>query len=542
MKRGPRLGAAFLVVILALSGAACSESGDDSSVEISAKGGEYKLGDVTVKVSEGTVSQETELLLTKAETITPQQGWHAGSRQPGVRFDLSLANGQQPKKPVEVAIPLKGSFLPSGAKPEHAFLFTRTANGKHNIIVPAEVDSAGVLHAKLTHFSEKNVLYFTPDDMAKMVESGALQVMPQIGCTTWLEAPGRFKVASSSAPDRIEGCLEVVGKTATMTASNKTSYMWSVSASQSGTTIVDTVDSIEQQGIEAIAKIFPQNWGKSFMAPGGFVRGNLESAKMPNTFTFKAEPVNFYAEIIWMALTFAIEMSTGNKPNEALDMVKAFVAASELQTCLTDMFKGENSIKSSAFYNIFTKCGELIFAAIVKLVGEEAAQGIDGFFKKRIFAIGGLFRNGFTSILTGIEGLKQTVAGGEATVGVSSGDCLTQSEFNARAARMLKEAGHRGTYYKVAASDNRWEPFQVLCQDGWAATRVKAYGSAEDVVNDFSYNFGPLLIKWSAGEWKGVSFTPLPFDCGEDGCPPPNPTNRQECQKAPQRLRSLMQC
>src|SRR5687767_12164528 len=171
-----RMVAVILTAVIVVSSAACTKSGDDLTATVGARGGEYKVGELTVKISEGTVTQDTKLTLTKPQTIATQQGWHAGSRQPGVRFDLSLANGQQPKKPVEIAIPLKGEFLSKGMKPEHAFLFTRTANGKHNIIVPAQVDADGVMRASLTHFSEKDVLYFTPEDMAKMVESGALQI------------------------------------------------------------------------------------------------------------------------------------------------------------------------------------------------------------------------------------------------------------------------------------------------------------------------------------------------------------------------------
>lgn len=528
------------VMVIGLGAACTKKSSNILETTVTAQGGTYKLGSMVVEVPPNAVTGDTKLTATKPAVIPKGEGLFADNRHSGLRFDLHLANGQQPNTPLKVSIPLDGAFLPQGAKRDDALLFTRTRNDQHFVLVPSELDDKGVLHAELSHLSEKDVLYLTPEKLTEMAKSGAISLLPSPGCPSWIEVPGRFNLNANPDPARIEGCLQPRGADPFLSAINKTSYMWSVSASQPGTVIEDTVDDFEQQGVEQVAKIFPQNFGKSFLAPGGYVYTKLDSAKMPNKVTFSAEAVNYYAEIIWMVVTFVVEVSTGKKPHEALETINAILTAADVQSCLKDLFGKSDSFPANIFDNIFTTCGEFMFWVVIKYVGEDAAdvKKLHKFFGKKFFTVGGLFKNGLDQVLNGIEGIKQNIKGSTITIGVVSGDCLNKTEINENVAIFLNQAGQSGKFYKVVAR----QPFKVLCEGGWLAIDIDAYHTKEWWDMGYAYNFGHLLLRWSKGEWRGVSYTPLPFDCGDEPCPKPVPTNPAECGKAPQKLRVFVEC
>jgi hypothetical protein len=151
-------------------------AGATSSVTVDSAGGTYHLSGLTITALPGTVKAPTLLTVSPPRRLGPraQAPLARASRGRVVQFDVSLADGLQPLKPLQVTVPLAGTLLPDGAKPEQALLYSSAPRGTGFQLVAAMTDHSGVLHAALNHLSGKYVTYLDPTIYAKSIADDLL--------------------------------------------------------------------------------------------------------------------------------------------------------------------------------------------------------------------------------------------------------------------------------------------------------------------------------------------------------------------------------
>jgi hypothetical protein len=106
-------------------------AGAASSATVDPAGGTYHLSGFTITALPGTVKAPTLLSVGTPRRLGPEERapLARASRGRVVQFDVALAGGLQPRKPLGVAVPLAGPLLPQGAKPEQALLYNTARRG-----------------------------------------------------------------------------------------------------------------------------------------------------------------------------------------------------------------------------------------------------------------------------------------------------------------------------------------------------------------------------------------------------------------------------
>ena len=287
-----------------------------SAIRITPDAGTYTVEGVTVRTQQGTVGAPTELIVT-----SPVQKLHDKSRPfaelnaPNVEFDMSLAGGAQPLKPLDVEIPLTGAFLPPGANPEHALLYSPNKAGEWRL-VPGYVEN-DVLHAQLSSLSPKHIAFASTAALIQTVLGDwHTQAQQDTGECKHELGDGESKVTltgsgwEKNANSAVHPCLTLQGSELKLKVANNSAVMWSMATS--GPAVSAASSSVEVEMVRLIAKNLPHDKNtKAFLAEDHDAWVDIKADSLPVTVQMRADAIPFLAQSIWIAVKFGVGVFSG---------------------------------------------------------------------------------------------------------------------------------------------------------------------------------------------------------------------------------------
>jgi len=447
----PRRGIALgMAALLAIGLAAC---GSDKSDKLTAvvtvkadKAGTYSLGYVTVTAPAGAVKKDTQL------KMTPTRSTNAPFGAASTQFDLSFDGGVEPAKPLDVSVKLP-SKLPTDVVPEHALLYSASADGKGWSLVPGLVKD-GRLHAQLTHLSPKIMVYPTDQQLLDAAGIKLADVGTQPNCKdSAVTSAGKvvFTNANQNWNNRtgsvINACLATDNDVAKLTVTSRINYMLGTDIPSSLNVSADA-PSVDSWIVQKIArKAFPNSGIQSYLDHGSSFSVLLPPSKLPATIKLKSDPGPFLAEASWWALKFMITLVTGKGGNDAAELAKKIVDTPGKLDCITDALKSGLSPKPNmgeAFKAVTGACLDIV----LEVAGDVFAGGNlwDSFWGRFGGATTGAIE-GYGLVAKSLRGIELQFVG---TVTVAVGLVRAKVEPTPTAARKLPEVCSQTTDYQNA--------------------------------------------------------------------------------------------
>lgn len=493
-----RAPAALSVVVALLLSAGCSwfESEEKpksaTTTEIVPEGGRHTLENIVITAPKGTVTSATKLTVTgpvrKQDDASLPFG---GLKAPNVQFDISLADGAQPLKPLDVEIPLTGNFLPSGAKPEHALLYSPNKAGEWRL-VPGIVEK-GVLHAKVASLSPKHIVFATPAALIKTVLDDLYTQSQRDagGCKhEQTDAEGKVLLDGSgwekNANSAVHPCLTQQNGKIKLKVTNNSALMWSIATS--GPAVDASTDSTEIEMVRLIARSLPHDKKvKAFLAEGHDAWININDDALPVTVQMRADAVPFLANTIWIAVKFGVGVFSGKSGDGVLALANEVMKAPELLDCMADAFKStaNNQLDVVGIVRVaLSECGQ----RIAKLV--EAVLPPLNWWEKTVntfFTVVDGIGDALGTINKAYSGVVQQIKG-DVTITVKSAappkpPCATLASFK-EAMRPL-----RATVTNVR---------DIKCSEGWA------YGGINTAEEAGPYDATLNLVRYQNGRWVHI--------------------------------------
>jgi hypothetical protein len=478
-------------------------------------GGEFRLGELTVVVPAGAVSAGTRLSATapKTEPADHSDAALRGVRQSAVTFDVSLAGGAQPApgKALDIAVPLKGGFLPPGAQPNHALLYTPAASGAQGWrLVPATVDD-GVLHAKLGHLSPKTIAYLDDRALQDAIASGAVSVEARPDCAQSVTSRTAGKVQigkastgwSTNADSPIFACLFASGDDASLSIRNRVNVILSVAAT-GGLTLGSPQTTAEEEIAKRLADLlFPNPAIKAYLSRGAELTAVLPAASLPATVELRGDPNTFLAEAAWTALRIVVGLVVGKNSGEVAREVKMVIEAPGVVDCLRQAVTisgGEVPSLGDVAELVTSKCTRVITEVLGANVDDVAAW--DRLWN-RFFAVGDGIVTGWNTFWSAIDGIKMQFNGTMRVVVERPDPCPGKADFEKVAKGALFDTG---ALEVVKAALNS----SITCAGGWAAAPRVVY-----TYDDGSTDTAWVVMQFSNGAWrsKGAAVVPPGAAC-----------------------------
>lgn len=405
-------------------------AGAASSVTVDPAGGTYHLSGFTITALPGTVTAPTLLTVGAPRRLglKAQAPLARASRGRVVQFDVALAGGLQPRKPLGVAVSLAGPLLPEGAKPEQALLYSTARRGTGFELLAATTDPGGVLRAKLRHLSSKYVTYLDPAVYAKSIADNLLP--PGIGrerppeCLDEISSRSAGKVRlgaaagwSNGRSSTVHPCLELSKGRVSLKVINNSYIFWQV-ASSTGTTIRTVPGDIDAEMVKLIAgKIGADPGTQEYLARASELTVELPAEALPSRTELKSSTGTFLAEALWIALNVVVSIATGRQVPAAVklavDFVKTYIRPllelTGIVGCMQKAVKlaqgkGATSEALSDLFDVFTsQCAQLIDEALA----DRGTQVVPASFWSSQLAVLGALKKAGDSLVAGVAGQYQ---------------------------------------------------------------------------------------------------------------------------------------
>jgi len=474
------LGAAIAFLLSGCSTDKSDKAKNSGTAEITTNGGNFTVGDIAFNVVPKTVEKTTKLTVsapTVQKGATPRPLGTATSTN--VQFDISLAGGAQPLEPLDVQIPLNGAFLPAGAKPENARIYTPSDDGWR--LVPSVVKN-GVLHTKLAHLSPKNISFALPGEIWDSINPWKPQEVKNCNRELTTTATGKVTLGGDGwkkdTSSVLHPCLVQENGKAMLRVGNNAGIMWSVASN--GPSINSPDGSVEIGMVKLIAKtLAPNNKVKAYLAEGDATWTKIDQGNLPVTLEFKADPSTFLSQALWVGLNMSVGMFTGTSGSKTVAYVKNLLELADVVGCLNNAAEtATGNFDANKIVDVmFSTCGEMIAKSLGVDVksGESADWGLGGI----LAALGGV-KDSIGLLSTAFQGVMQQV-NGNVTVKVTRAapPCATLAGF--------KQALRK---FNVVVTGVR----KVECSNGWAQGSTTTGDGGP-------YDFTFVLIRHVNGKW-----------------------------------------
>lgn len=514
-----------LVLLATLLTTACTKDSDDSVESVKIKGGKadtYQLGDLTVKTAEGSVPKDTELRLTKPKSLKNDNGALFGVNTVG--FDLSLEGEAQPAAPLDISVPLTSDYVPPGAEPQNALLYTPMPSGNGMMeLVPAVVNN-GVLHARLHHLSPKIITY--PNDQDFLGLAGIrpkIQSRPDCQTSVTTSAgPVKFTDASKGWDNKdgspIQACLSVKDGQAEMAITNRVEYLMAMAATN-GLQLSTASDSADERMVAFLAAlIFPSKKIKAYVGHNATMNIPLPAASLPATVELQADPSSFLAQAGWSSLRFMVSILTGTSGSKSAELVENVLDTPEVVDCMRSALTVDGKPSyGEIMVVVSSKCGEQIMKALGYFIAE---KGVWDVFWGRIFFLNDaedIIRQTFWGAVNGIR-MQFT---GTIRVVVDGPPKAPACPSDEEALRIMRT---EGIGYE---EESRVVPDSKICADGWASFKVQWW--MPDSFGGWSDQVYTLLRQQDNGSW---AYYPSER----------NPVDDETCAILPAELRAKASC
>jgi hypothetical protein len=247
-----------------------------------------------------------------------------------------------------------------------------------------------------------------PDDNAVAKSDCATSVQTPDGK---VQFTGANKGWSNKPGSPVVACLGKSGSNATLSISNKLSYIMQVAATD-GLSLNDATGSTSEALAVLLAKrIFPDKKVKAYLGRDSELGTPLPSSSLPATVQLRAEPDTFLAEAAWSSLKFLVGLITGVQGDGLTNLVKTVVDNSDVVDCLrTTLSISQGNVPSvgDVLDLVSSECTEVIVGA----VGAYAAnQSLWDQFWHRIFVVGEGVATGWDTFVTAAYGIQMQFVG-----------------------------------------------------------------------------------------------------------------------------------
>lgn len=501
------------------------DSGKKNSVTVGTSGGTFTFSDgLVVTVPKGAVDDGTTLSATTPVSLRKQDsGPFNGIRSAGVKFDISLAKGDkrdiQPKKPLEVDIPLKGKYLPDDADHTRALLYTPGVGGAGYELVPT-VSRRNVLHGWLAHLSPKYVAYVS--DQALLDSFYPKKAEEERGnCKQQITISGqKVKIGGSSHGwslndnSPIFACLYTSDGDVRVGISNRIDYILSV-ATTSNVRLVASKGDAEEEIVKAFSStLFPNYKIKAYAGRNGKLVGSMDVNNLPGTIELVGDPNTFLAEGAWRAIGVIAGVFIGKDSSGTAQVVKQIIESADVVSCLQDHLNPDGGGLS------FGNVSDFVLHCTTPIV-DALAKHISPFeLIKRVQEVDGLLHEIFDTITTAANGIHLQVNNTMRVEVVSDApQCPTDEQIDAevRASSFVRSASSESI-----TEVQRQTP--VVCQDGWAVASIGVMYTDSVGLIGFSGVFHLIQGRWTL------------VDAGQDMRGHPS------CSQAPQKIVAELAC
>ncbi len=494
-----------------------SALGVQDSYPVDDSGGTYRFGNgVVVTVPKGAVDDGTALSVG-APKQSPAGGRTplTGANRTTVAFDVTLAqgfeHGIQPRKPLEISVPLRGAMLPAGTSPSQALLYT--GGGGNYQFVPATV-RGNVLRASLSHLSSKYITYVDEEKFAKTFGIDGSSVPPLNECKSEVTANNTGKVkfgsgnkgwSNSDKDTPIHACL-VAGDDGNPRIGivNKRYYVLSATTS-SGVTVQTSPGDTDEELAKAFARtVFPNKKIAAFLGRDGRLVVTTPSGSLPARVQLQADPDTFLAESGVFALTFTAGILTGKDSDDLVKTVKALLDVKDVTQCLQQTL----DISTGKFDFGFDDAVNLVTSNCMSTIGEALGMPSSPWdlFGKWFQTVGNGLSGGLKAIRTSYEGIRmQTIDGNPpVTVRVESmtPSCPT-SDVLARVWERDMPVATRASLKQLSYSHSRVLPQDGdKCASGWKYVHQLAdYDTSGRTIITTA-----ALFHFERGDWRLIEF------------------------------------
>lgn len=529
---------AVLGVITALSLSSCGGCSDNDSkvasgeAVVGQKASEHTLNNVTVSVPEGAVTRDAKLTVSSPVVLTADKTpFGDGVTPPSVQFDVSLDGGSlQPAagKPLTLRIPLSGDFLPQGADPRGALVYTTTSNGL--VLLDSEV-VGDQLVVTTPHLSPKTVTYPTAKDIENLLANGALTEIkddcPKQGSTPPLQ---ELKITRDAPNELVQACLTTSKTDTFLTIRNRTPIMWGVKGS-AGTEVLDSPDSFDDQAIKVLrGDLYDASVPQGILARSSYINVKLNTADLPATVEVRSHLRLVTAELTWKAVQLWLQVRSGKKSSQLMKDAKTYlVTVPGLHECLSQT--AELEVGDVIGY-VFTECGDVLGKLTIKFFGDEATGLlVPERWWNRIQAVGGGIKDGWHVVESGTMTTFNKFDNQKINIVVDvANPCLSADEFTGMVPSVLEALN------VSSLEPDRVTVQNIQCAEGWALVE-----GVETFAGDYGPLIsGPILLKWSGSNWEAMGIYASPFDSGINGGMVHE--SQAGCSAAPASFKNAVRC
>jgi hypothetical protein len=468
-----------------------------NSANITPDASTHTLENITINVAPQTVNTPTNLSVSPPAPKPDEPSLpFGGAGLPNVQFDISLAGGAQPQQPLDVKIPLSGKFLPPGANPEHALLYSPNKAGEWRL-VPGIVEN-GVLHAQVASLSPKHIVF--PGPLTIISGSIPTQVANNLpkdipNCPReYTTKNGKIILAGrgwrSDTTSPVHPCLIDDNGMPKLKVVNNTPLMWTIAAD--GTTVTSQAD-LDDEMIKFIAKSFNADQRvQAYLADGDEAWADIKV--LPTTVQLRANPDTYLASALWVGTKMLTAVLTGEEGDELTKRAQMLASVPGTFDCVKRLFDDDS--KTPDFIEIVS----YMFSECV----EAFARTLDGFLPKKDIWIG--WKNQFFGVGGGVvdavkvlrgtaPGIFQQFTGGILIeVKRATPPCATRNDFNAASSRAR---GNRVTAQVV----------NIECVNGWASGNEVAGAGLDGVL---------VIVQFKNGRWEEIFVGTAPPEHGFD--------------------------
>lgn len=305
---------------------------------------------VEVAVPKDAVTSDSRLTVTNPVTSPLPI---PGTAKTAVQFDVSLEqNGKkdvQPSQPLSATVDLTGAWLPAGAKPQDAKVYT-PIDGRL-WMVPSQVVGTK-LTMSLGHLSPKYITYVSDADLIKSFDANRVKKDPG-SCAQQIAVDGgkvKFgsdaKGWSTKKDSPILACLyKGTDGYARIGILNRVPYVLSVST-DSKFRADESQGTADAELIKMVTrKLFPDANTQRLVAEGDTFVGSVKIDDLPSTINVRADIDTFISDVIIRDTQLLLDFlkASPTPAGETTELLDKVLGSSSVISCFQDLFKDQGS-------------------------------------------------------------------------------------------------------------------------------------------------------------------------------------------------------
>jgi hypothetical protein len=482
-------------------------NGPPRSHEVGPEGGALSFdGGVVITVPKGAVDRKATLAITSPDRVS-DHGTVPFKKlnKPTVVFDVSLKEGTrsiQPRKPLRMSVSLKDAWLPTGAKPVDAKVYTPLGGGL--ALMPSKLDG-NRLTISMGHLSPKYVSYVSDADLVASFDADKTEKDPST-CSQQVAISGGkvifgatqgWAIGDKNSP--VYACL-YKGQDGYVRVGvlNRVDYIVSIAAT-SNVRIAEATGDAETEATKAIQRtLFPAGKVKALVGGGDTLVASIRIDDLPETLELRADPNVFFSASFYRLLSLAVDLLVDKTGSQTLEAIESLMGNVDLVTCLQSVVNDMgNSPSVGSIFQGSMKCVSTIVEAIAKTFK------LEGLFWGKVSWVIDAITTIIATATDAWNGIRLTINDTIRIPVVAEMDapvCPSGKMLDGLVTQPIPPPGVR-----VLRFSNKVE----ICHQEWA------FGESEVKDTDGMDSMTPFVLRNSGGTWR------LAYEGQEPGYSPP---------------------